>query len=582
MPAAPNAPYVVMEGIPPKVLLIDPVRFEATDVIWIAPHAVFSLVSPARDALFVLHNSCGKQETTLSIVDLRTKQIRKTVPLTPNVASLAVSQGGRCLIGVDLGGKDGSATVNVVDTGTGAGLRIPAGHSIRQWITTRDASRVFVLSAAKPGSAPRHSQFFSQPEIGIDACKKAGRVYRTGADFSVLVLDPGSAKPVATIPVPGDPSAMLLSPDERWLYVIDQGVWDKTTGGFRGAKVHSIETQNCAMVATRTLKTSPRALDMDGETGELWVLAGAASPEAAGEMYRFHGSQMAGPTAVRPKPLGLVRLDGLPHPLLTTEDEICQLGGDGTPQRPCIELSKLHLAQEGTAMDSHRLPRFEVRYLPTRSAFAIRTGQYGDRLIVVDPQAPQPTALLTLGRPGARAATRVWNVARFGQLAGLPVGPAIGAACQHSGYGGCGISWFWDWPKPTQKDPWGSPPSVLGPGGRYLYTINLYTNDLAVVDTESQKVDAYFPMHAVAGALTLLPRNRLLCMSSQRIVVLDTTTNKAVLDVVAPDIGEVDVPDGVPRIVAAFPDSVSAWDLETLKPVGTVGSLREPRVAAGQ
>ncbi len=583
--AAGSDPYVLVNQKPPRVTLVDPVRLEVIAEIPIARHPVFSLRSPSGDSVFVLHDSCPLEQhgkashTTLSIVDLPARKVRKSIPLGWNVASLAVSEDGRSLVGVDLGRPDVKkpkldqlAVVHVIDTATGDDRRISAGRAARQWIVSRDGSRIFVLSVSSPGRVSPHYQFLARPNINVPGCVDRSGFYSNGGESSVLLLDAGAAKPAAVVPLPGFPSAMLLSPDERWLYVVDEGAPDRKAKDNVDAQLHVIDAQTGKLAGTHGLGTFPRWLGMDDESGELLVLSHTSYQDHSGALYRFQGNSQVGVTPAGRDAVEVQWLEGLQHPVLVTAGEVCPLREEGARERTCIELAPFEVGRRDPMLKPFaRSPLLEIRYLPQPSVFALRTGQNGDRLILVDPRAQPEGVVLTMGRPEARAHRKAGNIAKDIGMVALGV-----VACAY-GCGGLGVP---NRPKPVAKDPWGSASSLVGADGRHLYTTNLYTNDLAVVDAESRRVAAYFPLGGDPVGLFFLQEKRFVCgFSADRIVVLDTASNRAVLEADVPgDIRQVAVPQGAAQIIAVTDHSMAVWDRNTLKPLGTVTGLSRPQL----
>jgi YVTN family beta-propeller protein len=590
---AAQGPYVAVSQRPPRVTVVDPSRFEVTAEIPVDKHPVFALLSPAADTVFVLHNACpieqrGKSRTTLSIVDLQTRRVRKVVPLSWNVASLSVSDDGRRLIALDLGRSGGRkpkpedlATVHVIDATTGDDSPIPAGSFARQWAVTRDSSRVFVLSVDKSGHAPVSYGLLEQPRIEVPLCLARRAYVRSAGEVSVHILDAGAARPATVVPLPGDPWDMRLSRDEQWLYVIDEGTPAKKAKDNVDAQLHIVDARNGKLAGTYPLGNFPRWLETDDETGDLLILSHVSYQDHTGKLYRFRGNAQAGVTEAGTDPIELQWVEGLPQPVVVGGSKICPLPADGSPSQPCMDLSPLKISrQEPTLKPFARPPLLEIRYLPRPGMFSLRTGPNGDQLILMDPRAQAQATTLTLGRPEARAHRLAGNIAKDVGIGALAVIVLSGCA-----YGGCRpLASLPSRPKPPIRDPWGSASSLVGAGGRYLYTANLYTNDLAVVDAESRKVSAYFPLGSAPAGLFFLPGEKYLCAFSQdRIVVLDTATNAAVFQTDVPGgIRQVAVTQGVPRLVVVTRRSLMAWNLDTLKWVGAIEGLSKPVLLTGE
>jgi DNA-binding beta-propeller fold protein YncE len=497
-----------------------------------------------------------------------------------NVAALLSSEDGSRAVAVGVGRPDlrspkpeQSAAVHAFDTQT---AQITSVHTVPRLVSVlakRDGSRVFVLTARKSEGRSSSIAGAERLALSVPNCLAAlpARLPKEGS-YTLKIIDPVNPQPIAEIAVPGAISGMVLSEDERWVYLMDEGRVDSNPKRRREGAVHIVDVESATLSGTHAVGIFPQTFDIDPLSGELRTIGHASSKDHRGNLFRFVGNDPLPATDIGEDPLEVVRVEGWPDSILITRKEICLLDNRGHPNRPCIELSKLGATEKGKPIGfgfaQDRL--VEVTPLGNRSEFLLRTGDDGDRIAFADWKSGRITNLITIGRPGARLKKQTRNNAGRALLLGVFLMGCAGA-------GRCGSP---SMPEVVEADPWTSVPPWVRPDSRYAYITNSYTSDLTALDTERHAITAYFPLDGRPRGLFMFRDRDLICaFSKNRLIVVDSATNQSVFEAnPTGGIRQVTLsPDGS-QLLAITEHQIAGWSTKTWQPIGVLQGLSKPHL----
>ena len=589
--ASVGARYIAVNNSPPEVIFVDSERLTRADAIPIGGNPGPYLLSRSSDALYLVHNSCATSSllrspppSTLSVVDLKARNVRKTFDLSWNISSLFRSEDGLRVLAIGAGRPDLKnpkpeqyATLHALDTQAVQVSSVRAGFLLLRVLATRDRSRIFALTAATSVRGSGTILGAERLPLTLPTCLMTvgARIPKDGS-FALKILDPARSRAVAEIPLPEAITDILLSKDERWLYLFDTGRLDSSVKRRRGGAVHIVDVQKAVLSGTYAVGTFPRTFDLDPVSGELRVAGHKGLKDHHAMLFRFLGNDRLPAANIGEDPLALTRVEGGPDSLLTTPREICRIDEHGQPRRPCINLAKLHPTKTGKPIAfgfaQNRL--VEVTTLADRNQVLVRTGTNGDRVAFADWNSGEFTDLITIGRPGARLRNQSRNTAARAALAGIFMMGCGGAL-------GCGNPWM---PEVIDPEFWTSVPPIVRPDGCYVYVANTYTTDVAAVDTGNHAVVAYFPLGGRARGLFFSPDRNLVCAySKNRFIVIDAATNVSVLEATPPGgIRLLTFSRDGSQILAVTDHQIAGWSTKTFRPIGVLKGLSRPSLVLDQ
>ncbi len=241
----PKREVYLINSKPASVAVVDSEHWKLAGNIPLDPNPTHALIHPQTRILYVLHNglfsssdSLPQEPSKLSILDPGARKLIRSIPLGWNAAKMHLLGDGRYLVcfGVGTPGfkrisqQPGSATV--IDTRKNEAVAtLSAGRLGSHLLFARDGSRVFVLSR---GDAPD---------------KKKGSPPHQPA-LTIFSLD--QEKPLAEIELEHEAQDMLLSQDDKWLYLLDQGSASKDAKRNRNGVVHVVDVDAFKLIKTHT------------------------------------------------------------------------------------------------------------------------------------------------------------------------------------------------------------------------------------------------------------------------------------------------------------------------------------------
>jgi DNA-binding beta-propeller fold protein YncE len=367
----------VVNGKKPSVVIVDAEQWKPLASIPIDAEPGWAQTGPNGRFLYIVHRGPASathfwpedRPSTLTVVDAEKHEAVKSIPLPWRVVMVAFSQDSRYLIvssrgrmrvgspfGLTPGKKSflpeggqtaagepgGTGYLTLVDTQTNTvAISTAIGRYPRQVLWTKDVSRVFVLAA---GSLAKGKSWPKDPDSLLAAWGLMGD------DQKLYVLSPENPSPVAEIPVDARASSMLLSKDEKWLYVLQSGtppedILQRTSlsGKYQlttldpaikkkehfPGRLLVVDAAAAKKAADYEVGTAPRGLHLDSQTGAVLLLSQAGPEDYSGKLYRLSGSQMLPPLDVGRDPQFPVRCPGEAGVRIVSTEDVRLLGDAG-------------------------------------------------------------------------------------------------------------------------------------------------------------------------------------------------------------------------------------------------------------
>jgi len=526
----------VLDYKPPRVVIVDTGLAKVLSTIPLADHPTKMLLSKRGDFLYVLNYGGGcerdllfpeppsgrqsfsewKKPSSISVIDLEKRRVVKILDLSWGVNNLQLTEDGRYIVVVGAGkhskGKarpNEMGMVHLIDTQTNEVVsRTVVGRDQTAMVATRNAGRIFSLAANDYEGEWSHSgwAYVTAPEArpcGYAKTPKPG-------SFTLSVLGAAQTRPLAEIPLPGMPSILKLSKDELWLYVLDLGRPDKNPEKNREATVYVIDVEKAALKDRYGVGAKPVGWEVDPQKDEFRVLSQRSVEDDVGILSRFEGGALRSVTEVVSKPLMLWQSKDFPQPVVVGKNEACLIDEKGRPQRPCFDLSNMEFTRRVTCNECDRNLKMEIAYLPQRPGLLFRSGRHGDQVMLADLVQHKTEPRFSLGSEGARTRKLAGNVAGDVLVGILTLGRIN---------------------PPDMDMPWQRTPVLQSPDARSAYITNTYTNEISELDTQSGKIEKFFPLGSFARGLALSPNGKLLgAFSKKKVLLIDTSTDEVRVD----------------------------------------------------
>src|ERR1035437_10071773 len=241
---------------PSSLSTIDPDSLALCNTIPLEAGALQVLLGAASRHAYVLHTR------SLSVVDLKTNRVLKNIPLGGTANDMFFSKDKRLIICVGRGHPRWKNTpreagfLTTIDTETNevkASLRTEG--FLRQAVISADAAKIFVLNAATVLNA-------AALEWGVHFTSKG----EPALEPALSIFKGDAAKPESVLKFANWPDEMALSPDQRWLYVLESGQSPDRPGKNRNGAVHVIDVAANTLVKTHDVGTPPSHLQVDSAT----------------------------------------------------------------------------------------------------------------------------------------------------------------------------------------------------------------------------------------------------------------------------------------------------------------------------
>jgi YVTN family beta-propeller protein len=574
----PDGLFYVVNSKPPSVSVVDPATLKVVADIPLDKNPTRALVGPQNRFLYVLHDGLVRPDGTmkeaegrLAIVDLQTRETVKKIPLGWNVIAMAFFKDDRYLLCFGQGRarkkkpKDNEgATVAVIDTVKNeltSTLRV--GKPAWVFVTTSDASRVFAL-----GGSP----FLGLSGDLLATLRLAG--LPKPSKFTLTTFSGDSEKPIAELQLGNSIGGMVLSKDQRSLYLLDQGFPPgKVKKGGNGA-VHIVDVATGKLLKSHTVGAYPGPLVVDGRTGAVAVTSIVSRKDKRGKLHLLRGNDLLPAGDVGEHPRSIVRIGDLRGLFVMSYTEMRFLPDDGPLATEAIVLNPATRGGAPSAAAGQGLNGYpgELLYLPEQGKVAVLvTNTFGgptNRLALVNLKDNKVECVITTGRGSVRA----------GKLIGAIAVTAAAAAGAGALAGAVGSPFF---VYPIVG--FGGPPSVAlsaGPGGRFIYALNSSSNDVTVVGSTDGTVLDKIPVGGSRRIAVAPGGNFLFAIGASHVTLIDTNTNKKHSEKqLEPErVRNFYADKDRSRVWVLTDKSLLVWDADKGNLVGTVSGFGEPYI----
>jgi DNA-binding beta-propeller fold protein YncE len=269
-PASPlvvmNAQTTVKGGFGGSVAFLAPDTYETLGSVDVGLSPAGWILSPDERTLYVVDDAGAAGQ--LAIVDVQARRLLATVEIGPGHPWLLIPETDAAQLYAFSGG-DGSrkARITLIDRATHRVLDVietaPLG---RQLLLSPDARRAYVLHGDADGDRRR-----GEPLL--------------------VVVDLSERTVVAAHKLPHAPQGMLLSPDRRWIWVIDRGTPAEDAARHAGGALLVFDALTGSPSATLPLGRDPGPVALDRERGRLYVASRAPGKPHRGSIHGIAGRE---------------------------------------------------------------------------------------------------------------------------------------------------------------------------------------------------------------------------------------------------------------------------------------------------
>ncbi|MBI3471234.1 MAG: hypothetical protein HY013_07750 [Candidatus Solibacter usitatus] len=553
----PKRPLYVVNSKPLSIAIVDQETFKKTGEIPIEKYATnFVLAPDGRHLYFLRHGEYNlyygyRGEARLVVVDLNAQKVLKDIPCGRNGSKLEFSGDRKYLLCFSRGSeatkkaKREEAMVTVVNAATNeVAATLSAGRLAKGVLFSKDLSRILVLS-------------------GREVAKKGAKPSK--AAVTVFTLD--KEQPLAATEFDQDLAQMVLSEDEKWLYVMDGGTPNKNPQKNHDGTVHVLDVTTGKLAGSHGVGSAPRNMIADKNTAGILVLAQNSVKDLHGKMYEFRGGQPVAPVEVGQNPLYLQRFGSLPGRFAVSHSDMRFFPDNGPASTAPIALNGAATAAETADSKSlHGYPG-EMLYFPEHNKVAtlVRNARgETSKVAIMNLAKNQVEHVITTGRGGVK----------FGKVMGMvALSVAMSAASYYGGYYSAQAtgSPFFTYnvyaftPAPVNVE------LSSSPDGRFLYALNTFSNDVTIVNIADGAVVDKVPF----GGHTLRrigAGNRLLGYTGNQVNFIDTKENKKVeaFKLASGRINDVEPDEAGNRLIALTSKSLVFLDAEKGSVISTV------------
>ncbi|MGH9839417.1 MAG: YncE family protein [Blastocatellia bacterium] len=607
--STPTERYVLIPD-PPSVAVVDFASFKVVESIALGNSPEYALLGPENRFLYVLSHKIAKKkdpegdQSEVTIIDPGSRKIIKNIPFTGKVRQFLFTDDGRYLFCFAPGNViRRSETVSYtrtdilfIDTRTNeVADSFSTDRPPEQVVFRKDLSRIFALAAA----------FITKPNDPRSPIMLPAQL---------TVFQSGATKPVATISLPDKPLSIGLSPDEKWLYVLDRGYhnhWsiphlpmNRRDLGRRTRKDNeknhragSVRVYDAALlneVASHNLGTSPWKLFADPASNTTSVL-GFAEDGIRGKLHELRGKDLITSFDVGECPQRVMRFADLPGRLVISYTDIRFLPDDAKTQPFTLPLnvSKIGPQPSGSSQFLDGWPG-EALYVPQSQRILVGAIRVGDlppnrfyELYVTRggfSNRPWPEREVMFFNVPDRKIERLVKIGRgevkFGKVVGeFALALGIGMATGIASYSAMSPYYITVYPVSSNRN-LGSERLALSPDRAFVYALHAPTNDVTILKTATGEVVDKVAVGGGAYRLFATPDGKFVCAhTSEDITFIDTATNKIHLKHHLPD-GKVilmEVDETAQQIYALGTKSILVFDAKTAKLLGTVEGISNPQ-----
>jgi len=522
-------------------------------VLTIALLAPFANVTGAEDRAFVLDTKGQK----VLLVDLTSGEIRSRATLPGSPSELLRSGDGKHLVALDPGPHSftlccgmkpkGPMTATLLDAETLStnatvtvghgmpavsfpGFTMLATHSLL--VPSVDGRRLSIVLAGYRSKKPEETLPREIVTLDTATGEIVGRVpiertpsssWRAGdtaeglffvageggknpQPAEVLFVDLTGQRIVERVTVNGDIDRAFLTPDSKWLYLLEPGFPSPKIEKNQDGRIHVVSVAERRLVSSLEAGSNPRGFFWDQGRAQALVLAdGPPVPKGQvrlGEVRFLRGPEIRASVNVTPQP----------HLLRFLDDKAFVAGASAVSVVSLEDAKRIEdvLVDGAAAMDEFAFSK------DRRRAFALFSGS--SRLSILDLEAPRLMGSVTTGRGGVKFAKA------FGAAMLSAAGTAASYGAGMSAAQTQGRSYF----TYNVYNVGVAPPEtavVVRPDGAVAYAINSQTNDITIVDVE--KATVISKEAAEARGMFLFPDGkRLAVLGKNELRLMDTSVNR--------------------------------------------------------
>jgi DNA-binding beta-propeller fold protein YncE len=547
--------------------------------------------------LFVLD---GKAPA-VHLVEANTGRVLQTAALTGQPTLLMATPDGSRLLILDRGtGKDagdrgwastGRSSVTFVDADTPLQVvgRVELGSGLsldHPAVVSSDGRRVAVLCPGYQAKKAQERQPTELVVLDVATAKEVGRValdrppvawfggaigHRVyalvprpdpkeapGGSASLVAVDLETGAAAGALPLDGDMTQLVPSPDGQRLYALDRGKPSGKAEKNVNGRIHVVSVEPFAPVTALDAGSGPRGAFFEESSKSLLVLSQASPAKGGdplGQLLVVRGEKIEATVPLVASPLFLRRS---PDGRL-----LCAVGEKALkvlalPSFASVRDVPIEGAGTNWTSDTQPGPPNDLVVTPDGSRGLV-TYENSSKLLVLDLNTGAKVGSVTTGRKGAK-------LAKMAEVTAINAGSYFSAREAAIRSGDTMFSY----------DVYGiraaSTGMTLRPDGRFAYVLNSQTNDVTVVDLVG--VTAVDKVAVPGRELFSLPSGRLLAVvSPTTLSLLDTTSNAVAGKWELPGLLPLLLAPDRPGVVAVSEKSVLVLDPSTGQVSGRVDSF---------
>jgi DNA-binding beta-propeller fold protein YncE len=566
----PKNELYVLNVKPPSVAVVPADTLKIAAEIPLVGEPSFALADRANRYLYVLVDGVYRANGLmkpglgkLAVVDLISRTLLKTIPLAWNTKNVALTKNGRYLVCVSAGkgiskknAPEEHGSITIVDTTTNEAVAtLSAGRLGVDVAYNSDLSRIAVFSR---GEAPR----------------KKGAAYTKPL---VTLFTLAQEQPLAEIEL-DRASAITLSPDEQWLYVLDRGVPSRKPAEYKSGLVHVIDFQSAKLVKSHEVGSDPKELSVDPDSGAVYVLASNTGKAPGGRLVRLRGAEMDEVCQTGRGPQFVRGFGSHAGSFVVSQEELRQVPESGPAGNAFVALNPRKGAgaepTEGVTLGGN-VPG-ETLYLPKqRKLVAVMQSILGaptSKIAIVDLSGNRVEHVVTTGRGSVK----------FGKFVGaMALSVAMSSLSYYGSYSiasSTGQPFFFY--NIYTFSP--APPNLelaASADEQFVYVLNTSTNDVTIVKVADGTVIDKIAVGGGCRRVALAPGGKFIySYTSGQFDLIDVATNKKLLEhkLDSGKINALSVLERDKRIATLTSNSVLLWDVETGAQAGTIEGLHQP------
>jgi YVTN family beta-propeller protein len=313
-----------------------------------------------------------------------------------------------------------------------------------------------------------------------------------------------------SITLDGAPDMPLLSPDGKYVYLMEKGQPSNKPEKNVNGRIQVIAMKEMKVAAILDAGSDPKGVLADDAAGQTLILSSGqpvkGEKDVDGELRVLRGASIS----------GLVKVGAAPRFIRFSPDRkrLYVLGWDdltAIDYASLHELGRIHLS--GSASELAVSP-------DGNRGFVLFPGS--SKMSILDLQALKEGASVTTGRGGIKFAKNLGAIAATAASATAAYGQAYNMAATNGGYGFATYQIFTVAPANTSIS--------VRPDGAFVYVLNSETNDVTIVDANTSSVVDKI----AAGGQRLLPLTNggvLAVVARNTLHLIDTSSQKALPEV---------------------------------------------------